>query len=242
MGYRSFFSKKEINKHIENSKSYFAPELAIDSLLFFQTAYQQTWLIGSNFRLYCILDDIRKEEPRNAWSLPIEGLFSNDTFVLDLKVRERKNPSSKSGIIDFGANHKNWIYSKKLLGDYLEARSTIIAFLKEIYLKDDERLYVVPQRNTQDYKDFIKKAHHTSPIVRAYRESMNDTQFYLTKERKNFEIALVNNLYKALLSSDNRSTYGILLRHLIEVLEKISDQETKAQLKAKLVKTEFEGG
>lgn len=116
---RQFLSPGEIKEAIRLSKNYrmdgTRPADAT-ALMFFQTQVQQTWLIRTEKRLYCILDDLRKPTAHVNWSTSINDLVATDgkKLRIDITVRERDNGSKQTGLLDIGPNHKNWLYSKKL--------------------------------------------------------------------------------------------------------------------------------
>ena len=112
-GDRDFYTSKDIEKFIVNSKNYSGIDEIdnTDSLLIFETSKQRTWLVVSPKRLYCILDDIRKNESNINWSMKKDKLIQNNTVFLEIITKDK---SDKSGLIDFGPTHKNWLYSKKL--------------------------------------------------------------------------------------------------------------------------------
>lgn len=112
-GDREFFNPEEIEQFIVNSKKFSdREELAkTASLLIFETSKQRTWLVTSSQRLYCILDDIREDAPHINWSMNKENILQDNNLAIELST---KNNSAETGLIDFGSNHKNWLYSKKL--------------------------------------------------------------------------------------------------------------------------------
>lgn len=81
-------------------------------LLLFSTTRQQTWLIASNHRLFCILDDVAGDGFVTRWELTKHTIIHNGKIILDIRIHE--DYSSRSGSIDFGEMHKNWLYSKKI--------------------------------------------------------------------------------------------------------------------------------
>ncbi|KAA3616881.1 MAG: hypothetical protein D8M58_17930 [Calditrichaeota bacterium] len=112
-GERDFYTEQNICKYIRYSKK-FSSENELDftkGLLFFSSSLQRTWLVVSNERLYCILDDKRVETPHINWSIKKKKLLQNDTLLINLNVRDK---SKNSGIIDFGEKHKNWLFSERL--------------------------------------------------------------------------------------------------------------------------------
>lgn len=112
---RGFESMPAIKLRIAESKSYDLdgsdPADAV-ALLIFSTRLQQTWLVASARRLYCVLDDIGDLEPRSQWSMPLEEIVNADG-TLRINLRERLK-SERSGLVDFGEAHKDWLFSRKL--------------------------------------------------------------------------------------------------------------------------------
>lgn len=114
LGYRSFLSEPEICQSIRHSKNYNAdiesPEQA-KCLLIFETSKQHTWLVSTNERLYCILDDVRKPEPHINWSVQKKTLIGQPGEDSPIKSRSK---SENTGLVDVGLRHKNWLFSKRL--------------------------------------------------------------------------------------------------------------------------------
>lgn len=108
LGRRDYYSRDKIIQFVKNSKKFDSTLEELDqsaALLIFQTSKQQTWLVSTKKRLYCILDDNRETEPHINWSI------SND---LKFEINVRDYPEEKSiGLIEIGEK-KNWLYSKKL--------------------------------------------------------------------------------------------------------------------------------
>src|SRR5262249_26566517 len=132
-GTRPFKTDAEIKEAIELSKNFdhdgSDPRDAF-ALLFFDTSLQHTWLVKTKKRLYCILDDIRKPAPHVNWSMPMsEVLDQNGNVKLDVKARDRVTKSQASGKLDFGPNHRNWLFSTKLF-TIESAEETVKSFLK----------------------------------------------------------------------------------------------------------------
>ena len=113
---RAFASVEQIRDAIRLSKNYrvdgSAPETA-RPLLFFQTSLQQTWLVRTDERLYCILDDVRRPQPHINWSIPMSEVV-DQTGKLLIRIEARDGPGSNSGLVDIGSNHRDWLYSRKL--------------------------------------------------------------------------------------------------------------------------------
>jgi len=114
LGRRNFKTKGEIIEFVKNSKNYNPKKEFLDdseALLIFQTSNQQTWLVSTKERLYCILDDIRKDKPNINWSVPKERLTTEDKVNVEIKIRDK---SERTGLLDIGPNHRNWFFSKDL--------------------------------------------------------------------------------------------------------------------------------
>jgi hypothetical protein len=80
-----------------------------EAILIFQTSRQQTWLVATGSRLYCVLDDLDKSSTRVQWSVPIEKLADN-TGKLRIATRDK---TERTGLLDIG-ERRNWLFSKKL--------------------------------------------------------------------------------------------------------------------------------
>lgn len=81
-----------------------------EALLIFQTSKQQTWLVATRTRLYCVLDDLRRSFRPVRWSLGAERLTRNG--LLTVEISERPN-TERTGLLDIG-ERRSWLYSKKL--------------------------------------------------------------------------------------------------------------------------------
>lgn len=113
LGRRDFFSRNEIINHAKKSKHYNFNKENLDqakALKIFHTIKQKTWLVSTNERLYCILDDNRKEEPHVKWSIPKSDIIDSNKISIKIKT---KDYSEKSGLVDIGPK-EGWKFSKKL--------------------------------------------------------------------------------------------------------------------------------
>jgi hypothetical protein len=114
---RPFAGIDDIRGAITLSKNYRldrTPPAQAHSLLFFQTPLQQTWLVKTPNRLYCILDDVRRPAPHVNWSMPMSDVIDADgNLKLGIEARETAG-AMDTGLFDFGPNHKDWLYSRKL--------------------------------------------------------------------------------------------------------------------------------
>ncbi len=110
----NFHSEQEVQQFIVHSKNYDAgKESPIDAgaLVIFETSKQKTWLVTTQERLYCILDDIREPAMHINWSIRKNLVVSDNSVKLDIKTKDN---TAVTGRIDIGENHKNWLYSKSL--------------------------------------------------------------------------------------------------------------------------------
>jgi len=107
----NFKSENEIKSFIRNSRNFEQsaenPEKA-HALLIFKTSKQQTWLVATRKRLYCILDDNRKDQLNINWSERRENLEQELDNVKAYSLDERKT------VVDIGSKHKGWLYSRNL--------------------------------------------------------------------------------------------------------------------------------
>lgn len=113
LGEAEFEPANEISRKIRESKNFDPksenPEQT-QSLLIFQTSKQQTWLVASRARLYCILDDVNRSFTRVQWSMEKNELVSGRRVTVTISVNDK---SPTTGTVDIG-DHKAWLYSKKL--------------------------------------------------------------------------------------------------------------------------------
>ena len=113
-GRADFESRIGITEFIRNSKN-FNPQTEdpreAEALLIFSTSRQHTWLVCTKERLYCILDDLRTDNPHINWSIPKRQLISGGEVSIKLRSRNR---SEFAGLVDIGDEHPNWLYTKRL--------------------------------------------------------------------------------------------------------------------------------
>lgn len=114
LGRRPFAEKSEIIECVRNSKNYEDDKEDInkaDAILIFKTSKQQTWIVSTSERMYCILDDLRNETPHINWSMRKDSIANNDDITLPIKTRDKSNTS---GLVDIGTKHTDWYFSKQL--------------------------------------------------------------------------------------------------------------------------------
>jgi len=110
-------SEAEILEIIRQSED-FDPQVEdidnAEALLIFQTSEQQTWLVATNRRLYCVLDDLPKSFTRVQWSTPAEKLVENGAVTVPISTDEwERGRAHKIGLVNIGEK-RHWLYSKKL--------------------------------------------------------------------------------------------------------------------------------
>lgn len=136
LGQREFWSKEEILGIVEKSALYDLGEESTESaepILIFSTSKQQTWLIVTAARLYCVLDDIRRPQPDLQWVLQRDELVSGGKLTARVHTKDK---SDRTGLLDVGPR-QNWLYSKALfLERPLEERLT--SSLREKMLSTEE--------------------------------------------------------------------------------------------------------
>lgn len=116
LGQPEFKSPQEIIELVAESPQFDSQQESAqqaEGLLIFQTSRQQTWIVVTRLRLYCVLDDIGKGFTRVQWAIPREQCVANEQVTLPVEAHERGEPSDRSGLVDIGG-HRNWLFSKKL--------------------------------------------------------------------------------------------------------------------------------
>src|SRR5690349_18583697 len=81
------------------------------ALLIFQISTQQTWLVATRLRLYCVLDDVGKSFTRVQWAIPASELITNNEVTVNITTRDK---TDRTGLLNIGERRKNWLFSKKL--------------------------------------------------------------------------------------------------------------------------------
>lgn len=110
-----FRSDLEIRESIQTSRNYHGEDPSRANLLMiFSTSKQRTYLVATELRMYCVLDDNRKEAPHVNWSLPRDQVAADDAPILQVETRSK---TDKTGLVDLGPKHKQWLYSKGLFGE-----------------------------------------------------------------------------------------------------------------------------
>jgi hypothetical protein len=104
--FREFLNPEQIKDSITKSKAY-EDEGVQDTraLLIFSTQTQQTWLVASTRRLYCILDDRRRPTAGIQWTMSLPEARKGP-----IESREYRG---RTGFLDIG-RRRDWLYSKNL--------------------------------------------------------------------------------------------------------------------------------
>lgn len=115
LGYRDFLNDGEIRAFIVNYENLHTLEdISTFKLLnFFETSTQRSWLVRTKEKMYCVLDDVTKPEPIISWSMPNKNIV-NDNGEVILNIYAYDKYKQNTGLVDFGENHRSWLYSKKL--------------------------------------------------------------------------------------------------------------------------------
>ena len=99
---------EDANKRLHARQPQLAHETNADNfrtMVLFSTPKQRTWLVADRWSVYCVLDDIRWEEPRVQW-------VAKPTEVQPRRAESDISP--ESGAVYFGEHGKDWLFSKDL--------------------------------------------------------------------------------------------------------------------------------
>lgn len=114
---RTFYSREKIIDHVTNSvnfnKHLNEAEETLDNavaILLFESSKQKSWMVGTNFRIYKILDDRRQDTPQINWSKKIVALMNKETKKLVYKLGDYKDSLSK---VKFPHRDKEYLVSKR---------------------------------------------------------------------------------------------------------------------------------
>lgn len=136
LGRRPFAEKSEIIDFVRNSKNFEPAKEDLskaDALLIFKTSKQQTWLVSTSERMYCILDDLRNDKPNINWSMQKNNIATMDQIILPINTQDKSNTS---GLVDIGPKHTEWYFTKQLFSDTPIDKS-IHDLIKKTMLKID---------------------------------------------------------------------------------------------------------
>jgi len=122
LGYREFWSGDEVKalvaRHNTEAAASIYPSSRSSSanadgkdlrlMLLFATPTQRSWLVVDGLSLFCVLDDLRKEEPTVKW-------LAKQADAHPVKANYDQSPTS--GILHLGTHAREWLYSKDLFQD-----------------------------------------------------------------------------------------------------------------------------
>lgn len=113
LGKRELFEADKIAEFINTAHEFDAQRENTKNagvLLLFKTSEQQTWLIATSERLYCVLDDIKHPKPEIRWTMPRHELVAHDSVSVHIRTRKH---TENSGRVDIDG-HTGWLFSKSL--------------------------------------------------------------------------------------------------------------------------------
>ena len=130
LGRRSLNDEEGIKELLASTKEFTKnSDVLTDAnvLKIFETKLQRTWLISTASNIYCVLDDVRKVEPKLKWHEDKSqlALEANDTLEVDYDW------SKNSGKVDIGPKHKGWLFSHELFEDSKSLVNVISPLLKK---------------------------------------------------------------------------------------------------------------
>lgn len=117
LGQREFRSAKQIIEMIEDDVRFGHSGESFEernAVPIFKTSKQQTWLVASNRRLYCVLDDPGKGFTRLQWTKSREELFNGKSSI-DVPIITRGH-SDAYLLLDIG-DRTGWLLSRRLFDD-----------------------------------------------------------------------------------------------------------------------------
>lgn len=116
-----FYTKNGIEQLIEENSP--IGEDVVDALLLFKTSKQHTWLVATQAKLYCVLDDVerRKTGELVQWELPLEK-------AEPISARSSDNPAY--GFLDINS-HTYWYYSLDLFPEPKALESAISELIRK---------------------------------------------------------------------------------------------------------------
>ena len=113
LGQNEFKSPNEIIQVLRDSPNFDPAKedtATAEALLIFQTSKQQTWLVATRARLYCVLDDLRRSFTRVQWSIGAEKLTQAGNVAAQVSTLDR---TTRTGLLEIN-ERRNWLFSKKL--------------------------------------------------------------------------------------------------------------------------------
>jgi len=123
---RCFVAGEEITGSIRESNN-FDPDEGIEEaggFLLFEGDNKRVWLIATSLRLYSIVDDRTKKEPRIEWSISRSRLYTKSSITLKVRI----NKAGKN-LVDIGYR-KACAFTPRLFTD-ITLKERIHALLRE---------------------------------------------------------------------------------------------------------------
>ena len=129
LGFRDFSKLGEIKDFISSNYTLDQDESITNAqeLIIFETSRQKTWLIVTSKKMFCVLDDVDKDTFEVRWHLTKDKLVSDNKVILDIKIDH--DYKENTGLVDFGQNHREWLYSKKLFPTKDKLKDKIVGLI-----------------------------------------------------------------------------------------------------------------
>jgi hypothetical protein len=113
-GFKTEDEIKQIVQSLPNVNHEGESTAEAQTMVIFKTSKQQTWLVTTNLRLYCVLDDVDRKFTNVQWWMNKDKLIDpSGNVAAQIGARER---STNSGLLDIG-ERRGWLYSKQLFAN-----------------------------------------------------------------------------------------------------------------------------
>lgn len=124
LGYRDFSKLEEIKENIFKKYNQINDENIhkATEILLFESSRQKTWLLITEERFFCVLDDVENDFFRVRWNITKNDIIHGNQLIIKLKTYDYLKNTGK---IDFGKFHKGWLYSKSIYSTHEELKSKI---------------------------------------------------------------------------------------------------------------------
>jgi len=107
----------------------------VREILLFASSVQKTWLLFSNCRMYCFLDDISRDAFEEKFSLSKDEIVVNGKILPDIEINVEYK--EKTGLISFTRQRKFWLFSKTLFPTEFALKAKIENIIKEKMINSD---------------------------------------------------------------------------------------------------------
>jgi hypothetical protein len=140
LGFRDFTKLEGIKKFLSEGGFIDTDEdiSAAEALVIFETTQQKTWLIVTNKKMYCILDDVDKDTIEVRWKMTKEEIADGKQIKIPFKFYP--NFKDTVGKIDFGNLHRGWLYSKKLFTSPEDLKESLDHVIKSKFVQDKQTI------------------------------------------------------------------------------------------------------